>query len=209
MPRMAWLRDVPDLWRREPMLTGRVGGALYTGAGLYALLLLALPGTMLTHRGLVAPLGAASVAYGLLSMFVLNWRTLPTWALPAGTLAGLMSTALMVYATGGFDSPVEQIPVFVVVYAACFLSSRFTALCVLGAVAAHELPLLYDVHARAQSVAADSISAVLIFGSLAVVVLAGRVLLGHAHQKRAAGQDHDGQRGEDEHRAERVRRDAL
>ena len=44
MPRMAWLRDVPDLWRREPMLTGRVGGALYIGAGLYALLLLVLPG---------------------------------------------------------------------------------------------------------------------------------------------------------------------
>ena len=37
---LGWLRDVPDLWRREPMLTGRVGGALYIGAGLYALLLL-------------------------------------------------------------------------------------------------------------------------------------------------------------------------
>ena len=47
MPRMAWLRDVPDLWRREPVLTGRVGGALYAGAGLYALLLLVLPGTTL------------------------------------------------------------------------------------------------------------------------------------------------------------------
>ena len=110
MPRMAWLRDVPDLWRREPMLTGRVGGALYTGAGLYALLLLVLPGTMLTHRALVVPLGVASVVYGLLSMFVLDWRTLPTWVLPAGTLAGLVSTALSIYATGGSDSPVETSP---------------------------------------------------------------------------------------------------
>ena len=62
MPRMAWLRDVPDLWRREPMLTGRVGGALYIGAGLYALLLLVLPGTTLTHPGLVAPLGGRNPA---------------------------------------------------------------------------------------------------------------------------------------------------
>ena len=127
MPRMAWLRDVPDLWRREPMLTGRVGGALYIGAGLYALLLLVLPGTTLTHPGLVAPLGVASVVYGLLSIFVLDWRTLPAWVLPTGTLAALASTALSIYATGGFDSPVEQVPVFVVVYSACFLSSRFTA----------------------------------------------------------------------------------
>jgi hypothetical protein len=29
MPRMAWMGDVPDLCRREPMLTGRIGGALY------------------------------------------------------------------------------------------------------------------------------------------------------------------------------------
>ncbi|HEX6620113.1 MAG TPA: hypothetical protein VF024_10670, partial [Solirubrobacteraceae bacterium] len=176
---------MPDLWRREPMLTGRVGGALYTGAGLYALLLLALPGTTLTHRGLVALLGVASVIYGLLSMLVLDWRSLPSWVLPTGTLAGLVSTALTVYATGGFDSPVEQVPVFVVVYAACFLSRRFTAVCVVAAVAAHELPLLYDAHARAQSVAADSISAVLIFGSLAAVVVAGRVLLARVSEEHA------------------------
>jgi diguanylate cyclase (GGDEF)-like protein/putative nucleotidyltransferase with HDIG domain len=185
MPRMAWLRDVPDLWRREPMLTGRVGGALYAGAGLYALLLLVLPGTMLTHRALVLALGTACVVYGLLSVFVLDWRVLPTWVLPAGTLGGLVSTALMIYATGGFDSPVEQVPVFVVVYSACFLSGRFTVLCVVGAVAAHALPLLYDAHARAQSVAADSLSAVLIFASLAFVVVAGRVLLARVSEEHA------------------------
>jgi diguanylate cyclase (GGDEF)-like protein/putative nucleotidyltransferase with HDIG domain len=185
MPRMAWLRDVPDLWRREPMLTGRVGGALYAAAGLYVLILLVLPGTMLTHRALVVSLGAASLAYGLLSMLVLDWRKLPTWVIHAGTLAALVSTALTVYATGGFDSPIEQIPVFVVVYSACFLSSRFTALCVVGAVATHELPLLYDAHARAQSVAADSLSAVLVFASLAVVILAGRVLLVRVSEEHA------------------------
>jgi diguanylate cyclase (GGDEF)-like protein/putative nucleotidyltransferase with HDIG domain len=184
-PRMAWLRDVPDLWRREPMLTGRVGGALYIGAGLYALLLLVLPGTMLTHPELVAPLGAASVLYGLVSTFVLDWRRLPAWVLRAGTLAGLASTAAAIYASGGFDSPVEQVPMFVVVYAACFLSRRFTALCVAGAVAVHELPLLYDAHARAQSVAADSVSSVLIFGSLASVVVAGRVLLARVTEEHA------------------------
>ena len=55
--RMAWLRDVPALWRREPMLTGRVGGVLYTGAGIYALLLLVLPGTTLTHARARRPAG--------------------------------------------------------------------------------------------------------------------------------------------------------
>ena len=118
-------------------------------------------------------------------MFVLDWRTLPAWVLHTGTLAALVSTALSVYATGGFDSPVEQIPVFVVVYSACFLSSRFTALCVVGAVAAHELPLLYDAHARAQSVAADSFSAVLVFAALAGVVVAGRVLLARVSEEHA------------------------
>ena len=184
-PWMAWLRDVPALWRSEPVLTGRVGGALYVGAGVYALLLLVLPGTTLTHAGLVAPLGAASVAYGLLSLFVLDWRRLPAWALPAGTLTALASTTLAVYATGGFDSPVEQVPVFVVVYAACFLSSRFTAVCVLAAVVAHEVPVLYDAHARAQSIAADSLSAVLVFGALGVVVVVGRALLARVSEEHA------------------------
>ena len=87
MPRMAWLRDVPDLWRREPMLTGRVGGALYAGAGLYALLLLVLPGTMLTHRALVVSLGGER-RLRLLSLFVLDWRTLPAWVLPPARSAG-------------------------------------------------------------------------------------------------------------------------
>jgi diguanylate cyclase (GGDEF)-like protein/putative nucleotidyltransferase with HDIG domain len=183
--RMAWLRDVPALWRREPMLTGRVGGALYLGAGLYALLLLVLPGTTLTHPGLVAPLGAASVAYGLVSIAILDWRTLPPWVLPTGTLGALACTSLAVYATGGFDSPMEQVPVFVVVYAACFLSTRITVVCVAGAVVGHELPLLYDAHARAQSVAADSLSAVLVYGSLAFVVLAGRVLLARLSDEHA------------------------
>ena len=185
MPRTAWLRDVPDLWRREPVLTGRVGGALYAGAGLYALLLLVLPGTMLEHRALILGLGTASVGYGLLSMFALDWRTLPAWVLRAGTLGALVSTALTVYATGGFDSPVEQIPVFVVVYSACFLSSRFTAVCVVGAVAVHEMPLLYDAHARSQSVVADSLSAVLVFASLAAVVVVGRVLLVRVSEEHA------------------------
>ena len=35
------------------------------------------------------------------------------------------------------------------------------------------------------------------------------VLLGDARQQHATGDDHDGQRAEDEHRAERVRHDAL
>ena len=151
----------------------------------FSLLLLVLPGTTLTHAGLVAPLGVISVVYGLLSIFVLDWRTLPAWVLPTGTLGALVSTSLAVYATGGFDSPIEQVPVFVVVYSACFLSSRFTAVCAIGAVVGHELPLLYDAHARAQSVVADSLSAVLVYGSLAFVVLAGRVLLARLSEEHA------------------------
>jgi diguanylate cyclase (GGDEF)-like protein/putative nucleotidyltransferase with HDIG domain len=182
---MAWLRDVPALWRSEPVLTGRVGGALYAGAGVYTLLLLVLPGTTLTHPGLVGALGAAAAAYGVLSLFVLDWRRMPAWALPAGSLTALISTTLAVYATGGFDSPVEQVPVFVVVYAACFLSSRFAAVCVLAAVVAHEVPALYDAHARAQSIAADSLSAVLVFGALGVVVVVGRALLARVSEEHA------------------------
>jgi hypothetical protein len=181
-----WLRGTPGPWRREPVLAGRVGGGLYLGAGIYALLLLVLPGTALTHRALVLPLGLATVAYGLLSIAVIDWRRLPGWALPAGTLAGLATIALSIYATNGFDSPNQALPVFVVVYAACFLSSRFTAVCVVGAIAVHELPLLYDANAGAQSIAADALSTVLVFTALAVVVSAGRSLLMALSEEHAA-----------------------
>ena len=58
-------------------------------------------------------------------------------------------------------------------------------MCAIGAVVGHELPLLYDAHARAQSVVADSLSAVLVYGSLAFVVLAGRVLLARLSEEHA------------------------
>jgi diguanylate cyclase (GGDEF)-like protein/putative nucleotidyltransferase with HDIG domain len=168
------------------VLAGRVGGALYLGAGAYALLLLVLPGTALTHRALVLALGVATIAYGLLSIAVVDWRRLPGWALPAGTLAGLATIALSIYATNGFDSPNQALPVFVVVYAACFLSTRFTAVCVVGAIVVHELPLLYDVNAHAQSIAADALSTVLVFTALAVVVVVGRSLLTALSEEHAA-----------------------
>jgi diguanylate cyclase (GGDEF)-like protein/putative nucleotidyltransferase with HDIG domain len=174
---LALLRDVHALWRREPMLAGRVGGALYLGAGVYALLLLVLPGTTRTHPWVLIPLGLACVAYGLLSITTLDWRKLPSWSLPVGTLSALACTGLAIYATGAADSPLEAVPVFVVVYAACFLSSGFSAVCVAAAVLVHEAPVLYDAEARAQSVVADSLSAVVVFSALAVVIVAGRAML--------------------------------
>jgi diguanylate cyclase (GGDEF)-like protein/putative nucleotidyltransferase with HDIG domain len=181
-----WLRGTPGVWQREPVLAGRVGGALYLGAGLYALLLLVLPGTAVTHGAIVLPLGLATAAYGLLSIGVIDWRRAPAWALPAGTLAALATIALSIYSTNGFDSPNQSLPVFVVVYAACFLSGRFTAVCVVGAIAVHELPLLYDAQAHAQSIAADALSTVLVFTALAAVVAAGRSLLLALTEEHAA-----------------------
>jgi diguanylate cyclase (GGDEF)-like protein/putative nucleotidyltransferase with HDIG domain len=183
------LRGAPGLWQREPVLAGRIGGALYLAAGLFALLLFVLPGTDVTHSTVLVPLALASVVYGLLSVTVIDWRRMPAWALPVGTIVGLACTALAVYATDGFDSPMTMIPVFVVVYAACFHSSRLTAVCVAGAVIAHELPLLYDAHARAQSVAAGAVSVTLVFGALAAVIVAGRTLLLALTDEHAAIRD--------------------
>ncbi len=184
-----WRRGAPGLSQREPAVAGRVGGALYLAAGLFALLLLVLPGTDVTHRALLGPLGLAAVVYGLLCTTVIDWRRMPAWVLPVGTLAGLVCTVLAVYATDGFDSPMAIIPVFVVVYAACFFSSRLAVVAVASAVAAHELPLLYDAHARAQSVAASALSVTLVFGALAVVIVAGRTLLLALTDEHAAIRD--------------------
>jgi diguanylate cyclase (GGDEF)-like protein/putative nucleotidyltransferase with HDIG domain len=184
-----WLHGAPGLSQREPALAGQVGGALYLAAGLFALLLLVLPGTEVTHGAVLAPLGLASVVYGLLCATVFDWRHMPAWVLPAGTIAGLVCTSLAVYATDGFDSPMAIILVFVVVYAACFHSSRLTVVSVAGAVVAHELPLLYDAYARAQSAAASVLSVTLVFGALAAVIVAGRTLLLRLTDEHAAVRD--------------------
>jgi diguanylate cyclase (GGDEF)-like protein/putative nucleotidyltransferase with HDIG domain len=184
-----WLRGAPGLSQREPALAGRVGGALYLAAGLFALLLLVLPGTEVTHGAVLTPLGLGSVVYGLLCAAVIDWQRMPAWVLPAGTLAGLGCSAAAVYATDGFDSPVAIVPVFVVVYAACFHTSRLTAVAVAGAAAVHELPLVYDAHARAESVAADGLSAALVFAALGIVIVAGRTLLLALSEEHAAIRD--------------------
>ena len=186
---MRWLRGAPGLWRREPVLAGRVGGALYLGAGVYVLLLFVLPGTEVMHPDIALPLALAALAYGLLSVAVLDWRRLPIWALPVGTLAAVASTALGIYATDGFDSPMKIVLVFAVVYAACFLSTRFTAVCVVAAFAAQALPLLYDAHARVESPVANALSAALVFSALAAVIAIGRSLLLAISEEHAAMRD--------------------
>jgi diguanylate cyclase (GGDEF)-like protein/putative nucleotidyltransferase with HDIG domain len=174
----------PDLSRREPLLAARIGGGLYLGAGIYTLLLLAVPGTTLSQPIVVLVLGLAGVTYGVLRVGVV--RRVPHWVLSSGTLAGPGMIALAVHASGGFDSPARLLPIFVVVYAALFMPGWFVAVSVAGTVGFHELPLLYDVHARAASPMADGLSTVLSFNALAIAVLTGRTLLTRVSDEHSA-----------------------
>jgi diguanylate cyclase (GGDEF)-like protein/putative nucleotidyltransferase with HDIG domain len=174
----------PDLSRRQPLLAARVGGGLYLGAGIYTLLLLAIPGTTVTQPAMVLVLGLAGVAYGALRVGVV--RRVPHWVLSAGTLAGPGMIALAVHASGGFDSPARMLPIFVVVYAALFMPGWFVALAVASAVGFHEAPLIYDDHALSASPMADAMSTVLAFGALAIAVMAGRTLLTRVSDEHSA-----------------------
>jgi diguanylate cyclase (GGDEF)-like protein len=174
--RSAIARRSTTIDARERELAGRVGGALYiAGAIITAGVLL---GTDLAVRrpGALAAIAVLGLVWGAASLWVIEWTRRSPWLLVAGTLAGLGVAGFGIWCTGGAESPLRLQVLFVVVYAAYFLSAPVAVVAAVSAAAIACAPLLVGVDQADSRIVQAGVEILTLMSVTVVMVLASTVL---------------------------------
>jgi diguanylate cyclase (GGDEF)-like protein/putative nucleotidyltransferase with HDIG domain len=159
----------------ERPLAGRVGGALWLIAAVATLALPLFPHVDAPMFGWTAALALASATWGVLAIFVIDWRTAPGWWLPTANAAAIVVIGAMTSLTGGVDSPTRLYAFFALVYAASFLAVPQAIGLIISCALVWALPVATD---RGLGAALGELTLTLpIFGIVGIVLLAGRQLL--------------------------------
>ncbi len=154
----------------ERTQAGRLSGVLYSVGGLTLWTFLLLPGVDHSHPGWILAISAVALAWGLCSLFLLDWNRVPPWLIHLSTSAGLAVIAAEIASSGGAESPGWVYLLFVVVFAAYFYRRWVAAAYVAGCAGTQCLPLLYDQHAGQ--------TALLVVGGATYLVLAATIASG-------------------------------
>jgi diguanylate cyclase (GGDEF)-like protein len=115
------LRRDPDARLR---LAGRVGGSFWLIAAAATISLPVLPQVDVAFWPWPVLWMLGATAWGLSAMFVIDWPRVPTWIMPASTYLAPAVVALLTQASGGTESPTRLYVFLVLIFAACFLSTR-------------------------------------------------------------------------------------
>jgi diguanylate cyclase (GGDEF)-like protein len=128
----------------ERALAGKLAGAMYLTAALSVTAMLALPGVESNHWPVVAGVAGAAALWALVCFTVIPWERAHPLISHFSTFMGFPATATVVAATGGARSPAVFYLLFIVVYCAYFYRPKEAWPYLLGCVAVHALPLVYD-----------------------------------------------------------------
>jgi diguanylate cyclase (GGDEF)-like protein len=162
----------------ELNLAGRVSGTLWLSGAATLLLTLALPGSMIDPRWVVAVAAAFAVVWGGLMLLSVPWAHAPVRTSHVSTILALVVVGALARATGGTNAPALDFLWFIVVYAAFFYTPRQALAYWLGCGLVHALPFLYDAHATEDNLVRELVVVVPIYCLVGGVVVAGRELLG-------------------------------
>jgi diguanylate cyclase (GGDEF)-like protein len=136
-----------------------------------------LPGADRDHINVL--LGAATAALlWALTLFLLPARRALMPLFQAGTLGSIALIPVAIAATGGSDSPLRILPLFVVVYCTWFYESRIAAGALTMVTVLHLLPLAYDPNAfRAPGLAFTLIEGLTFATTATLMIVARRELV--------------------------------
>jgi diguanylate cyclase (GGDEF)-like protein len=161
----------------ERTLAGKLAGAMYLTAALSVGVMLTLPGVETDHWAVVLGVAAVAGVWALLCFTVIPWeRDLPLVS-HFSTFMGFPATAIVVAATGGARSPAVFYLLFIVVYCAYFYRPKEAWPYLLGCVAVHGLPLLYDRSSVDEGLLAELVIIGPTYLLLGGLILSGRALL--------------------------------
>ena len=126
------------------VLAGRVGGGLWVFASAATPLLGLVPGVDVEGPRLLLAGVLMAIVWGVLALWVLDWRRLPDAVVTVATLAAVAYTGAFIAATGGSQSPARVYTVLILVYAAGFLGPRAAAISIAALAGIHALPLAVE-----------------------------------------------------------------
>jgi diguanylate cyclase (GGDEF)-like protein len=181
-----------NLWDDGP-LPDFTSGLMWTATGVFAMAVLALPGSDRDHLVLALGLGTFAVAWGLISIGMAargHGMTLDLRALI--TAATMPLVALSLFATGGATSFIQPVMIFTALFIAYFFPPRLAWPLMALFVYAFATPLFYD-NARALDVGYPA--RLVMFGlavagtTVAVQFLKGRLVRAELHQRTMAELD--------------------
>jgi diguanylate cyclase (GGDEF)-like protein len=184
---------VREAFARDDRIAHLLGGVMFMAGGLATVAWVLWPGDHGSHESLALLVGIVGLVYGFASAFLLPWEKLPFLALHAAGATSLVIVGATASWTGGHDSPIRFLAIFVVVWAACFCRPREVVVYVVLASGTFLLPLLigdgHDEHdvasfVREQAVILPALAAV----ALNVVLLQRSQLRAQARAGRAADQ---------------------
>jgi diguanylate cyclase (GGDEF)-like protein len=171
--RLAWLVKAGAVEHEERRLAGVLSGVLYAIGGITVPLLTVLPGVSHAHPLPILAVGAVTLLWAACSLVLIDWDHAPRWVLHASVSAGVLLIALVIASSGESQSPGWIYLFFVSVFAAYFFPRSVAFLYLIGCVAVHALPLIYD--ARAPH---DSFLAQFVIASSSYLVLGGAIVAG-------------------------------
>jgi diguanylate cyclase (GGDEF)-like protein len=161
----------------ERNLAGRVSGLLYAVGGLTLWTFLVLPGVDHSHPAWIIAISAGALAWGLCSLFLIDWTRAPAWLIHASSVAGLVVIAAVVASSGGARSPGWIYLLFIVMFASYFYRRPVAAAYIAACLLTQSLPFIYESRAGQTAL----LSKILVGGStyiaLAATIASGKELM--------------------------------
>jgi diguanylate cyclase (GGDEF)-like protein/putative nucleotidyltransferase with HDIG domain len=166
------LRSSPDA---ERTLAGRVGGVLWLIAAVATFALPFFPQVDAPLWPWPALWTAGAIAWGVSAIFLIDWRSAPSWVLPSANAVAIVVIAVITHLTGGVDSPARLYIFFALVYAGCFIPPRVAIPLIIGCAVAWAAPTVDDRGVAASL--GELAMALPIFVIVGGLLMAGRALL--------------------------------
>jgi diguanylate cyclase (GGDEF)-like protein/putative nucleotidyltransferase with HDIG domain len=161
----------------EQQLAGFISGLLYGIGGLTFAAFLVLPGFANLHPTAILILAAATIAWGACSLWLIDWSRVPPRLVHLSTVIAFPVVGLSIWASGGASSPAWIYLLFIDVFSAYFYRRPFAIAYLVGCMAVHAMPLLYDPAALHDAFLVRMILADGAYIGLAAAIISGRQLM--------------------------------
>jgi diguanylate cyclase (GGDEF)-like protein len=174
------MRRHANLFAIDPIernLGGHAGGILYVFAGISAVSYPLLPGAFDGHLAWLLLIAASSVAWGLVSLFVVDWERMSPYLSHCSTLFAQGGVAIAVASSGGSHSAAWVYLSWISLFGCYFYSRPLAMVYVCIAIVIQSLPLLYDSRALTDGFLSQLIVAGTGYIALGGIVSTGKLMV--------------------------------